>query len=239
MHLGAEFAHLPSLVPDRCPLSDDCLPPNRGPSVWTVPKQIRSNADGYAGRCKGWLPLQGRPSPVGRFPTALLRPAVCPDILEPRKDPRLFFWRAGAAICHSGKEPLCRRSYSPSASFLSWSEFVVILSARARDSRERRACGHRRTDTRTSARHSAIRPISQMRSGLSSSRTCRRRASAAGTSSPERRDVLDAILYVLDDRMPVAQTGFPPEEHRARLFRRLAWRRDTDACPQCALLRSA
>src|SRR6187397_734910 len=59
--------------------------------------------------------------------------------------------------------------------------------------------------------------------------------------SPERRDVLDAILYVLTTgcQWQRATKGFPPEEHRARLFRRLAWRRDTDACPQCALLRSA
>ena len=73
----------------------------------------------------------------------------------------------------------------------------MILSARARDSRERRACGHRRTDTRTSARHSAIRPISQMRSGLSSSRTCRRRASAAGTSRQSGAMCWMPILYVL------------------------------------------
>jgi hypothetical protein len=96
MHLGAESTHLPSLIPDLCPLSDDCLPPNSDPSVWTVPKQIRSNADGYAGRCKGWLPLQGRPPPVGRSRRPSLRPAVCPDILEPRKDPRLFFFGAPA-----------------------------------------------------------------------------------------------------------------------------------------------
>ena len=43
-----------------------------------------------------------------------------------------------------------------------------------------------------------------------------------------------------DDRMPMARAtkGLPAEEHRARLLRRMALRRHTDACPPCALLQA-
>ena len=68
---------------------------------------------------------------------------------------------------------------------------------RARDSRERRACGHRRTDTRTSARHSAIRSdLTDEEWALVEPHLPPPRQRSRH-KSPERRDVLDAILYVL------------------------------------------